>query len=247
MGQLDGKVAWVTGAGSGIGEAAALALAGAGAGVVLTGRRTEPLDSVAARIADSGGVALVAPGDLTRGETAGGIAATIKSRFGQLDILVSNAGTNITERRWEQLTPQGIDTVINTNLSASFYCTAAALPFMRAQRDGVVIHTASWAGKFIGPVSGAAYTAAKHAVVALSQSLNMEEYGNGIRSTALLPAEVATPILNTRPKPPSAEERTRMLQPGDMGELILFIATRPASVCINEVVISPTWNRMYTI
>ena len=137
--------------------------------------------------------------------------------------------------------------MIDGNLTAAFYAAAAALRLMRAQRDGVLIHTASWAGKFISPVSGAAYTAAKHAVVAMSQSINMEEYVNGIRSTALLPAEVATPILDTRPKPPGAEARAAMLQPNDLGELILFIATRSETVCINEVVISPTANRMYRV
>jgi NADP-dependent 3-hydroxy acid dehydrogenase YdfG len=169
----------------------------------------------------------------------------ILARFGRLDILVNNAGSNITARRWDQLTPQGIDQVIGTNLSAAFYCAAAALRPMRQQKDGVLIHTASWAGKYISPLSGPAYTAAKHAVVAMSQTINMEDYVNGIRSTAILPAEVATPILDTRPVPPSLEERAKMLQPEDLGALILFVATRPASVCLNEVVISPTWNRIY--
>ena len=245
MAQLDGKVAWVTGAGSGIGEAASLALAQAGAKVVLTGRREEALQAVAARIEAMGGTALVAAGDVTKSALAGATVETIEARFGRLDILVNNAGSNIAARRWDQLSAEGIDQVLNTNLSAAFYCAAAALKPMRRRRDGVLIHTASWAGKYIGPLSGPAYTAAKHAVVAMSQSINMEDYVNGIRSTAMLPAEIATPILNSRPKPPSAEERSKMLQPDDLAELILFIATRPASVCLNEVVISPTWNRMY--
>ncbi len=245
MTNLAGRVAWVTGAGSGIGEAAALALAGAGAALVLTGRRSEPLDAVASRIAAAGGTALAMPGDLTRPGTAGEIVAGIEARFGRLDILVNNAGLNIAARSWQDLDPAGIDAVIHGNLSAAFYCAAAALKPMRRARDGLLIHTASWAGKYISPVSGPAYTAAKHAVVAMSQSINVEEYRHGIRSTAVLPAEVATPILDRRPQPPSAEARATMLQPEDLGALILFIATRPASVCLNEVTISPTMNRMY--
>ena len=245
MTDLTGRIAWVTGAGSGIGEAAATALAGAGATLVLTGRRPEPLDAVAARISAAGGTALAMPGDLTRPETAGAIVAEVVRRFGRLDLLVNNAGLNIAARAWRDLDPVGIDAVLGGNLSAAFYCAAAALVPMRRQRDGLLIHTASWAGKYISPVSGPAYTAAKHAVVAMSQSINMEEYRDGIRSTAVLPAEVATPILDRRPVPQSAEERAAMLQPGDLGALILFIATRPASLCLNEVVISPTMNRMY--
>ena len=245
MTDLSGKVAWVTGAGSGIGEAAARALAGAGASVVLSGRRPEPLEGVAASITAEGGTAIALPGDLTLPDTAATIVGKIEDRFGRLDILVNNAGGNIRERRWNELTPDGIATVVNANLSAAFYCAAAALKPMLRRRDGVLIHTASWAGKFIGPLSGGAYTAAKAAVVAMSQSLNVEEYRNGIRSTVILPAEVATPILDSRPQPPSAEERARMLQPDDLGDMILYVAGRPASVCINEIVISPTWNRMY--
>ena len=247
MRALDGKVAWVTGAGSGIGEAAALALAAAGASLVLTGRRPEPLQAVAVRITQAGGTAVAEPGDLTLPATAGAIAGRIEARFGRLDILVNNAGTNIKERRWGELTPAGIDTVLKGNLAASFYGAAAALPLMRASGGGVLIHTASWAGKFINPVAGGAYTAAKHAVIAMSHTLNMEEYIHGIRSTALIPAEVSTPILDTRANPPSAQVRALMLQPGDLADLILFIATRPASVCLNEVVISPTANRLYGV
>jgi NADP-dependent 3-hydroxy acid dehydrogenase YdfG len=245
MVNLVGKTAWVTGAGSGIGQAAATALAGAGATVVLTGRRRERLDAVAADLAGRGGTVLVEPGDLTDGAVVQDIAARIGDRNGRLDILVNNAGTNIRERSWSQLTPERIDTLIDGNLAGAFYVSAAALPLMRAQKDGVMIHTASWAGRFISPVSGPAYTAAKHAVIAMSHSINMEEFVNGIRSTAICPAEVATPILDQRPQPLSAEERARMLQPDDLGDLILYVAMRPPHLCLNEILISPTWNRMY--
>ena len=124
--------------------------------------------------------------------------AGIDARFGRLDILVNNAGLNIAARSWQDLDPAGIDAVIHGNLSAAFYCAAAALKPMRRARDGSLIHTASWAGKYISPVSGPAYTAAKHAVVAMSQSINIEEYRHGIRSTAVLPAEVPTLLPSDR-------------------------------------------------
>jgi NADP-dependent 3-hydroxy acid dehydrogenase YdfG len=242
---LAGKVAWVTGAGSGIGEAAALALAGEGAAVALTGRRREPLQTVADKIAKAGGKALVAAADLGELDAASGIAVKIKEAFGRLDILVNNAGANITERSWAKLDPERIKTVIDANLNSAFYCSLAALQIMRPQKDGLLIHTASWAGRFVGLVSGSAYSAAKHGVVAMSYSINMEEFQHGIRSTVLCPNEVATPILDLRPKPVSPEDRARMIQPEHMADLILYIARQPPSICVNEVVISPTWNRGY--
>jgi NADP-dependent 3-hydroxy acid dehydrogenase YdfG len=245
MADLGGKLAWVTGAGSGIGQASAMVLARAGATVVLTGRRVEPLAAVATAIEVAGGRASVAPGDLTDATAVDRIVQTIREEHGRLDILVNNAGVNIRERSWAQLEPSAIDGVLHGNLSSAFYVAAAALPLMRANRDGVMIHTASWAGRFVSPLSGPAYTAAKHAVVAMSHSINMEEFANGIRSSVICPAEVATPILDQRPQPISAEDRALMLQPDDLGELILFIATRPKHVCMNEVLISPTWNRGY--
>jgi NADP-dependent 3-hydroxy acid dehydrogenase YdfG len=243
--RLDGKIAWVTGAGSGIGEAAAVALARAGASVVLTGRRAAPLEAVADCIKAAGGSAVAKPGDLMLPTTAGRIADAIKAEFGRLDILVNNAGLNIPKRSWRQLEEAGADEVLHGNLSSAFYCVIAALPIMRAQKDGVLIHTASWAGRFVSPLSGPAYTAAKHGVVAMSHSINGEECVNGIRSSVICPAEVATPILDKRPVPVSAEERARMLQSEDLGDLVCYIACLPPHVCLNEVLISPTWNRGY--
>ena len=245
LAKLEGRVAWVTGAGSGIGEAGALALAAEGALIVLTGRRKAPLEGLAARIRSAGGEAHVEPGDLMDAKTVERIGAAIGERFARLDILVNNAGANIPERDWKRLSPAGIDQVIGANLSSAFYCACVALPFMRAQKDGVLIHTASFAGRFVHPLSGSAYTAAKHGVVAMSHSINMEECVNGIRSTAICPGEVATPILDKRPVPVSAEDRARMLQPEDCGELIRYVACLPPHVCINEVLITPTWNRGY--
>ncbi|MGE0749617.1 MAG: SDR family oxidoreductase [Variibacter sp.] len=244
---LKDKIVWVTGAGTGIGEAAALALAKEGAKVILTGRREDVLKSVADRIAKAGGTAHVAAADVTDAKAIEKVAADIKQRFGRLDILVNNAGVNITERRWRELNPERIKLMLDTNLTSACYCAAAALNIMRPQKDGLLIHTASMAGKVVGLLSGPAYVAAKHGVVAMSHTINMEEFANGIRSTVLCPGEVATPILDKRPVPVSKEDRDRMLQPDDMASLILYVAKLPPSVCINEVLINPTWNRGYAV
>lgn len=242
---IKGKIAWVTGAGTGIGEAGAVALARQGAVVVLTGRRREPLDKVAAAISARDGTVHVKAADLTNASEVAKVADWIEATFGRLDILVNNAGLNIPDRSWARLSPEGIDKVIHGNLSSAFYVVQAVLPLMRQQGGGLFIHTASWAGRFVGPVPGPAYIAAKHGMVAMSHSLNLEECGHGIRSTVLCPGEVATPIMTERPIPETAESLARMVQPEDMGELIAFVAQQPPHVVINEVVVSPTYNRGY--
>jgi NADP-dependent 3-hydroxy acid dehydrogenase YdfG len=245
MKTLLGKVAWVTGAGTGIGEAAALTLASSGATIILTGRREAPLETVHGRILRSGGAANVAPGDLSDARVAEDIAVNILEEYGRIDILINNAGVNIRDRSTSALTPRGVDKVIASNLSAAFYCVTAVLPAMRRQRDGLLIHTASWLGRHGHSLAGAAYSAAKHAVVAMSHAINMEEYSNNIRSCALCPGEVATPVLEHRPVPVPPEESARMLRPQDLADIILMTCLLPARVCLNEVLISPTWNRMF--
>ena len=245
MASLTGKVAWVTGAGSGIGQAAAIALAREGATIVLTGRRKAPLDETAAAIKEAGGKAVVKAGDLMKSSSVNSIAKAIDKQFGRCDILVNNAGLNILERQWAKLTPAGAEQVIDGNLSSAFYCTTAVLPMMRKRKDGVLIHTSSMAGRHPSTLSGAAYSAAKHGVVAMSHTINMEECVNGIRSCVVCPGEVATPILDRRPIPVSKEERARMAQSEDVGDLIRYVACLPPHIVINEVMINPTWNRGY--
>ena len=244
MTSLAGKIAWVTGAGTGIGEAAALALAEAGATVILTGRRPAPLEDVARRINQTGS-AHVQPADLTKSDQVQKVGAYIRATFNRLDILVNNAGINILDRNWDKLTPDSIDTMVQGNLTGALYCVTVALPFMREQQDGLLIHTASMAGRFIGGVAGPIYTIAKHGIVAMSHGLNMQECVNGIRSTVFLPGEVATPILDKRPNPVGPEVRARMVQPADCGDLIRYIACLPKHVVMNEVHLAPTYNRGY--
>jgi NADP-dependent 3-hydroxy acid dehydrogenase YdfG len=242
---LEGKVAWVTGAGTGIGRGGAEALAEAGMTVVLSGRRREPLEQVAAAIAESGGKAEVAPLDIADRAAVDDCFAGIEARHGRLDVQVNNAAINIKERRWHQLTPESWKTMVDIDLNGVFYCVHAALPIMRAQKDGVIVNISSWAGRFASYVSGPSYSTVKHAVVAMTQTLNMEEGRNGIRACVICPAEVATPILDNRPVPISAEEMAKMLQPEDLGETIRFVAALPPRVSLAEILIAPTWNRNY--
>lgn len=245
MRDLSGKVAWITGAGTGIGEGAAIALAGAGMRLVLSGRRAEMLQGVAKRVVAAGGEARVLTLDVADGDAVDAAAADIASNEGRVDVLINSAGLNARKRNWKHLTRAAWDEVIRVDLDGAFYCCNAVLPMMRVQQDGLVINISSWAGRYVGVVTGPAYSAAKFALNAMTESLNMEECMHGIRATAVCPGEVSTPILELRPVKVTDEERARMVQPEDCGALILFLAQLPAHVCINELTISPTWNRGY--
>jgi NADP-dependent 3-hydroxy acid dehydrogenase YdfG len=117
---------------------------------------------------------------------------------------------------------------------------------MQQQQDGLVINISSWAGIYNSPVVGPAYNGSKHAVVSITETLNMEECKNGIRACAICPAEVDTPIMEQRPVPPSAEVRARMLRAEDLGRTICWVAMQPPHMCVNEIIVSPAWNRFYT-
>lgn len=245
MGQLAGKIAWVTGAGTGIGAATAERFAAEGATVIITGRRAAPLEEVAGRIKAAGGIAHVRPADLMKATQVQAVVDGIAKEFGRLDVLVSNAGLNIVERDWKRISPAGIDELIGGNLTSAFYVTQATLPLMRAQGGGTMIHTASMAGRNIGLMSGPGYVATKHGVVAMSHTINQAECVNGIRSTAFCPGEVNTEILKKRPNPLTQQELDEMLQPGDCADMLLYIATLPPHVTMNEVWLTPTKNRGY--
>ena len=243
--RLDGKTAIVTGAGSGIGRAVAETLAGAGAHVVATDIDGAAAAETAAAAKAAGGSVEARPLDVTDKAAVEAVARRIDDRWGRCDILVNSAGVNIHDRHWRDLDNAEFDQVVSINLNGAFYCTQAVLPMMRARKDGLVIQVSSWAGRYHSYITGPAYGASKFGLTALSANLNIEECVHGIRSCALCPGEVATPILDHRPVPVSAEDRAKMVQPDDMGDLILFIARMPAHVCLNEIVVSPTWNRAY--
>ena len=242
---LKNKVAWITGAGTGIGQAAAVALARQGAHVVLSGRRAGTLQETVDLVHAGGGTASVEPLDVADAKAVEQVADRIITRCKRLDVLINNAGTNVSERYWSQVTPEKWKEVIDIDLNGSFYCVRAVLPAMRRQHDGLIINVSSWAGRFYSAIPGPAYSSAKHALLAMNESINMEECHNGIRACVLCPGEVWTPIIDRRPDNLPAEVKEKMLKSEDVGETILFIARLPKTVCINEIIISPTWNRGY--
>lgn len=243
---LTGQVAWITGAGTGIGAGAARSLAAAGMNVVLSGRRRDVLEEVAADIAATGkGNASIEELDVADRDQVAAVAKRVIDTHGKLDVLVASAGINVKDRNWHNVSLDDWDRVIRIDLDGAFYCSKAVLPQMIDQGGGLIINISSWAGKHVSVVTGPAYTAAKHAMNAMNESINMEAGIHGVRACAICPGEVATPILDNRPVPVSSEDRAKMVQPEDCGDIVRFLTSLPPHVCINELTVSPTWNRGY--
>ena len=164
---LKDKVAWITGGGSGIGLAGAQALKDAGATVVISGRSEKDARSTR---------------DWRRSRSTSAtrrrwrkVAATILERHGRIDILVNSAGINHPKRRYRDVSIEGWDQIVAINLSGTFYCCQAVLPGMRERKDGLIINVSSWFGRYWNTLGGPGYNATKHAVVSLTETINVEE------------------------------------------------------------------------
>lgn len=243
MTTLHGKTAWITGGASGIGRACALSLWRAGATIIVSARTQAAIDAMVRECGNERIIALpLDVADRAAVETAG---RQLQERVGAVDILINAAGINVPNRKLSRLTPADWDQVIDINLNGAFYCMHAVLPGMRDKGAGTIINISSWAGRFASSLTGAAYGASKHAMAAMTMSVAMEECANGIRACAIYPGETATPILVKRPSPPSADDLARMLQPEDVAAAVDFVIALPARATVNELVISPTWNRAF--
>jgi len=234
---LENKAAVVTGGSRGIGRAIVEAFSAHGARVLTCARSGDGTDL-------PGGVHWMTA-DVSRSADIDALAVQALDMLGQIDILVNSAGLNLAHRRYHQMSVEDWQRVIAANLNGAFYCTHAVLPGMRERRDGLIINISSWAGRYDSYIAGPAYGASKHGLSSMSATLNLEEGRYGIRCCCVEPAEVATEILDQRPVPVSEVDRQRMLQVEDLGETIRFVAEMPAHVCLNEIVISPTWNRAH--
>jgi len=240
---LEGKVALVTGGGSGVGAAIARRFAEAGAQVAIVGRRAEQLAAICAEISASKPVRPFVADVVDRAQVQALVGQLIQT-FERIDILVNNAGVNIPVRRLEELAAEDWDLLMDVNATGAFNMIQAVLPHMRIQRDGVIINISSISGKRASTLAGAAYSASKHALNALSKVVGQEEEQHGIRATIIAPGDINTPLLDKRPVAVSAEQRARILQPDDVAMAALFVATLPAHVSVPELVIKPV-GQMY--
>jgi len=237
--RLKGKTAVVTGGGTGIGLGIAVALAGEGCRVAIAGRRAEVLEEV--KKAHKGPTPLVGhPVDVSDRESVLKLFDWAAKELGPIDILVNSAGTNVVHRSLADTTPEEWSMLLGVNLTGTFHCMQAVLPQMRSRGDGLILNVSSIAGKRALRLAGVAYCVSKFGATALGTFATLEEGKNGIRVTNIYPGEVDTPILERRPVPLTAEQRSRILQPEDVGAAAVMIACLPPRAHIAEIVIKPT-------
>jgi len=232
---LANKKVLITGAGSGIGQAIALKFSEEGAQLVLWGRRKSLLEKIQHQIGD----AVIASCDVSERADIRSAYEKLEEVYEGIDILVNNAGINTNPRSVADVEPNDWDYTLAVNLSGVFNVTRMVLPYMRCNKSGLIINISSIAGLRASSIAGAAYSASKHGLIALTNSLNEEEVGYGIRSCALCPGEVETPILGKRVETVGSERRALMLQPNDVADAAVFVAKLPARACVPLMVIKP--------
>jgi NADP-dependent 3-hydroxy acid dehydrogenase YdfG len=234
------QTALVTGAGSGIGRGIAETLAGLGLRVALVGRDRQKLERARADLKKGSDQALVATCDIADRSSVKRAVAEITAAMGTIDVLVSNAGTNVRNRSLESLDPSDWDRMIATNLTGAFNVLYYVLPLMREKRNGLVIQICSISGIRASTLGGAGYSASKFGQAALGICLGREEGVHGVRSSVIYPGEVETPILDARPVPVPRERRAVILQPEDIAAAVRFLVELHPRAHVPELVITPT-------
>ncbi|MFE2554144.1 SDR family oxidoreductase [Streptomyces sp. NPDC059355] len=241
MAGIEGKVVAITGAGSGIGEATALLLAERGAKVVLGARRTERLEALAARIEAAGGEAAWTRTDVTVREDLTGLVELARSRFGRLDVLVSNAGIGLISPL-DEVRVEDWERMIDVNLKGVLYGIAAALPVFREQGTGHFVNTVSTAGLRIVPLQ-AVYAATKNAVRTVSEGLR-QEAGDSLRVTVVSPGVTRTDFPDSMSAQMRAQVRDRMdaiaIPPDAIARAIAYAVEQPDNIDVGDIVVRPT-------
>jgi len=241
---IHGKVVVITGASSGIGEGTARLLAGSGAKVVLGARRKDRLDALVGEINAGGGCALGFEADVTRREDVEALVQRALTEFGQVDVIVNNAGI-MPLAPMADLKVEEWDRMIDVNVKGLLYGVAAVLPIMQRQKRGHIINVSSIFGfKVFAPGGGTVYSATKFAVRAITEGLRLELKADNIRSTMISPGAAATEVTEG-----SSDEATRAYMrefykiavPAEsVARAIAYAIAEPADVEIDDIVIRPT-------
>ena len=233
------KTAVITGAGSGVGQAIALSLAHQGWNLALVGRNEKSLNETAKKTGKSVAEVLVCACDISMMEQVKKMARMVHARFDSVEVLVNAAGTNVPARSLEVLSLEDYHAMIDTNLNGAYYCVQAFLPEMRRRQAGTIVNIVSDAGKQASPKAGPGYVMSKFGLAGLTQAINAEERGRGIRACAIFPGDIDTPLLDKRPAPPSEEARKKMMLPEDIAACALLAIQLPARAIVEEILVRP--------
>ena len=168
--------------------------------MALVGRRRAALEDTLAIVPrDARARGAVFPCDVSRADAVERMAADVMARFGRVDVLVNSAGINVPRRSLRELSLEDWHRVLDTNLNGAYYCIRAFLPAMRAQGDGTIVNINSDVGKSARDLAGPAYVTSKFGMTGLTQQINAEERGSGIRATSIFPRDVNTPSARSPP------------------------------------------------
>jgi len=230
--KLRNKVAIITGAASGIGLATAHVFAAEGARVVLADIDAGRTETAGAAVANAGGETLAVRVDVTDRESVDAMVAATLARFWRIDCLVNNAGIT-KDSRLVKMTEQQFDSVMSVNLKGVFHCTQAVVPTMLEQESGVILIASSVVGLY-GNFGQTNYAATKAGVIGFAKTWGRELGPKGIRTVAVCPGFVATPILETIP--PAVMQKMvdkvpmgRLGQPEEIARVYAFLASDDAS------------------
>jgi 3-hydroxy acid dehydrogenase / malonic semialdehyde reductase len=237
---LSNKIVLITGASSGIGEACARAFAGAGARLILAARRVDRLQALAAQLGVPTHLIVL---DVRDQPAVARAIESLPAEWRAIDVLVNNAGLSRGLARLQEYDLTDIDEMVDTNVKGLLYVTRAVLPGMVARNRGHVINIGSIAGHWTYP-NGAVYCASKAAVKSISEGMKMDLLGTTVRVTSVDPGLVETEFSQVRFH--GDKERARKVYEGikplngdDVADVVLWCATRPAHVNINDVVMMP--------
>lgn len=236
--RLKNKTAVITGGATGIGLGIARALARDGCRVVISGRRENQLREAVENSHVDPPISYRVV-DVADRESAANLINWADQQWGQIDIMIHSAGVNIKNRTLSQMRPEQWDEMMAINTTGAYNCLVAAMPIMQRRKDGLIVFISSIAGKRAGSLGGVAYNASKFALSALGISAANELATDGIRVTNIYPGEVETPLLEQRPTPVSKEHRARILQPEDLGEIVVTLASLPQRVHVPELIVKP--------
>jgi NAD(P)-dependent dehydrogenase (short-subunit alcohol dehydrogenase family) len=228
------KVALVTGGGSGIGEATAKRFALGGAQVVIADMNMKGAERVAAEIKATGGSAAAVEANVADPASVDAMVKFAVDTFGGLDIAVNNAGIGGDQLPVGDLTVDAWLKVIGVNLNGVFYCMHSEIPAMLARKGGSIVNMSSILGS-VGFAGSSAYTAAKHALIGLTQTAALEYATQGIRVNAVGPGFIRTPLLDGALDEPTLAAIAQMHpvqrlgRPEEVAALTCFLASDEAS------------------